>query len=74
VGNIACMGKMRNAYKILVRKCEGKRSFGRPRCSREDSIRLDLRGIGWKVVDWTHLAQNRDKWWALVNTVLNLHE
>jgi hypothetical protein len=60
-----------NAYKILVGKPEGKRSLGRPRCRWEDNIRVDLKDIGWEGVDWIHLAQDRDRWWALVNTVMN---
>jgi hypothetical protein len=48
-------------YKILVGKPEGKLPLGRPRCRWEVNIRLDLREIGWEVVDWIQLAQNRDK-------------
>jgi hypothetical protein len=70
-GNVACMGEMRNAYSILVGKPEGKRPFGRPRRKWED-IRMDLREIGWKDVDWVHMAQDRDQWQDLVNTVINL--
>jgi hypothetical protein len=57
---------------IFVGKPEGKRQLGRPRLRREDNIRMDLRGKGWGSVNWMHLAQDRDQWWALVNTVLNL--
>jgi hypothetical protein len=57
-------------YKILVGKPEGKRPLGRPRRRWEDNIRMDLREIGWEVVDWMHLAQDRDQWLALVNTVV----
>jgi hypothetical protein len=60
MGQVACMGKMRNAYKILVRKPDGKRPLGRSRHRWEDNIRVDLREIGWKDVDWIHLAQDRD--------------
>jgi len=56
---------MRNAYKILVRKPEGKRPLGRHRCKWEDNIRMDLREIGWESVDWFHLAQAREQWRAL---------
>jgi len=66
------MGKMRNAYKILVGKPEGKRPFGRPRRSWENNVKMDLKEIWWKGVDWIRLAQDRDQWWALVNTVVNL--
>jgi hypothetical protein len=57
------MEEIRNSYKILVGKREG---LGRPRSSWDDNIRMDLGGKGWM-----HLAQDRDKWWAVVNTVMN---
>jgi hypothetical protein len=55
------MGEMRNACKILVKKSKGKSPLRRPRCRWRDNIRMDLREIGWEVVDWTHLAQDRDQ-------------
>jgi hypothetical protein len=51
---------------------EGKRPLGRPRCRWVDNIKMDLREIGWDGVDWIELAQERDQWRALVNTVMNL--
>jgi len=51
---------------------ERKRPFGRPRRRWEDNIRMDRREIGWEVVDWMHLALDREQWRALVNTVMNL--
>jgi hypothetical protein len=51
---------------------EGKRPLGRPRRGRVDSIKMDLREIGWDGVDWIDVAQDRSQWWALVVTVLNL--
>jgi hypothetical protein len=72
VGHVACMGGMRNAYKILVRKSEEKRPFGRTRCRWKDNIRMDLREIGWKGLEWMHLAQDGDQWRAVVNVVMNL--
>jgi hypothetical protein len=60
-----------NAYEILVRKPEGKRSLGRPRRRWEDNITVDLKDRGWEGVDWINLAQDRDRWRALVNTVMN---
>jgi hypothetical protein len=51
---------MRNTYNILVGKAEGKSPLGRPRCRWEENIKMDLREIGWKGVDWIHLAQGRD--------------
>jgi hypothetical protein len=56
----------------MVRKPEGKRPLGIPRRRRVDNIKIDLRVIGWDGVDWIDLAQNRDRWWVLVNTVMNL--
>jgi hypothetical protein len=65
------MGDMRNAYTILIRKLEGKRPLGRPRRRWEDNMRMDLKEIGWVGVDWIHLAQDRDHWWAFLNKVMN---
>jgi hypothetical protein len=66
------MGEKRNAYRILVGKPEGNRQLGRPRCRWVDNIKMDLREIGWSGVEWIDMAQDRDQWRALVNTVLNL--
>jgi hypothetical protein len=63
---------MMNIYKIFVRNSEGKRPLRRPRYSWEDNIRMDLREIGWEVVDWIYLAQNKDCRQALMNMVMNL--
>jgi hypothetical protein len=65
-------GEERNAYRILVGKPDGKKSLGRPRRRWEDSIKMDLREIGWGGMDWIDLAQDRDQWRALVNTVMDL--
>jgi hypothetical protein len=62
----------RNVYRVLMGKSEGKRPLGRPRRRWEDGIRTDLREIGWGSVEWIQLAQDRDRWQALVNTVMNL--
>jgi hypothetical protein len=59
-------------YRILMGKPEGKRPLGRPNRRWEDGIRMDLREIDWGSVDWIQLAQDRDRWRALVNTVMNL--
>jgi hypothetical protein len=61
-----------NVYRVLMGKPEGKRPLGRPRRRWEEGIRMDLRETGWGSVDWIHLAQDRDQWRALVNTVMNL--
>jgi hypothetical protein len=65
-------GVKRNAYRILVGKPEGKRPRGRPRRRWVNNIKLDLREMGWGVVDWINLAQNRNQCRPLVNTVMNL--
>jgi hypothetical protein len=66
------LGEVRGAYNILVGRPEGRRPLGRPRRRWEDNTEMDLREIGFVVVDWIHWAQDRDKWRALVNTVMNL--
>jgi hypothetical protein len=68
----ACSTNEENAYTILARKPEGNRPLGRPRRRWVDNIKMDLREIGWDGVDWIDMAQDRDLWRALVNTVLNL--
>jgi hypothetical protein len=65
------MGEKRNAYTILVGKPEGEISLGRPRRRWVDNIEMDLREIGWDGVDLMDMAQDRDQWRALVNTVLS---
>jgi hypothetical protein len=70
----ARMGEKRKVYRILVGKPEpeGKRPLGSPRHRWLDNIKMDLREIGWSVMDWIDLAQDRDQWRALVITVMNL--
>jgi hypothetical protein len=65
------MGEYREVYKVLVEKPEGKRPLERARRRWEDGIRMDLREIGWGSVELIHLAVDRDRWLALVNTVMN---
>jgi transcription termination factor 2 len=71
-GHVARMEETRNAYRILVRKPKGKRPLGRPKHRWVDDIKMDFREIGWDGMDWIELAQDRDQWRALVNTVMNL--
>jgi len=59
-------------YSVLVGKPEGKRPLGRPRRRGEDNIKMDLQEVGRGCGDWMELAQDRDKWRALVSTVMNL--
>jgi hypothetical protein len=66
------MGEKRKTYRLLVGKPDGKRQPGRPRYRWVDNIKMDLGETGWGCVDWIGLAQDRDKWRALVNVVLNL--
>jgi hypothetical protein len=66
------MGEKRNAYGLLVGKPEGKRPLGRPRRRWLDNIRMDLVEVVCGDVDWIGLAQDGDRWRALVNLVLNL--
>jgi hypothetical protein len=65
------MGEKSNAYRLLVGKPEGRRPLGRPRRRWVDNIKMNLLEIGWGGVDWIGLAQDRDKWRALVNAVMN---
>jgi hypothetical protein len=71
-GNVACMGEGRNVNRVLVEKPKGRGPLERPRHRWEDGIKMDLTEIGWGGVEWIHLAQNRDRWRAVVNVVMNL--
>jgi hypothetical protein len=70
--HVARMGEERNMYRLLVGKPEGKRPLGRPRRRWIDNIKMDLSKIGLNVVDWIGLAEDRYRWRALVNSVMNL--
>ena len=70
--HVARMGERRGVHRILVGKPEGKRPLGRPRRRWENNIKMDLQEVGCGGVDWTELAQDRDRWRALVNAVMNL--
>jgi hypothetical protein len=71
VRHVACIGEMRNAYKTLVRKPEGRRPLGRPRHRWEDNKRMYLKEVEWDGADWLYLAKEGDHWWALVNKPLD---
>ena len=71
-GYVARMKDRRSVHKVLVGKPEGKRPLGRPRRRWEDNITMDLSEVGCGGMDWIDLAQHTDRWWALVNVVMNL--
>ena len=71
-GHVACTGESRGVYRVLVGKSEGKRPIGSPWHRWEDNIKLDLQEVGCVGMDWIELAQDRDRWWALLNAVMNL--
>jgi hypothetical protein len=66
------MGEERGVYWVLLGKPEGNRPLGRPRPRWEDNNKMDLQEVRCKGMDWIELAQDRDRWWALVNAVKNL--
>jgi hypothetical protein len=68
---LARMGEGKGAYKILVGRPEGRRPLGRPRHRWEDNIKMDQE-VGWGGMDWIDMAQDRDRWRAVVNAVMNL--
>jgi hypothetical protein len=71
-GHVAHMGEGRGAYRILVGRPEGRRSLGRPRHRWEDNIKMDLQEVEWGEMNWIDMAQDRDRWRALVSVVMNL--
>ena len=71
-GHVSRMGEGRGVHRVLVGKLEGKRPLGRPRRRWEDNIKMDLWEVGGGCGDWMELAQDRDRWQALVGTVRNL--
>ena len=69
---MARMGEERVVHRVLMGKPDGRRPLGRPRRRWEDNIKMDLDEVGGGCEDWMVLAQDRDRWWALVSTVINL--
>jgi len=72
VGHVARTGERRGVYGVLVGKHEGMRPLGKPRHRWEENIKMDLQEVVWRSVDWIDLAQDRDRWRALVNAVMYL--
>ena len=72
VRHAARMGERRGVHRVLVGKPEGKRTRERPRRGWEDNINMDIQEVGGGSMDWIEVAQDRDRWRALVNTVMNL--
>jgi hypothetical protein len=66
------MGDTRGAYRVLVGRPERKKALGRPRRKREDNIKMGIQEMGWGNMDWIDMAQERDRWGAVVNAVMNL--
>jgi len=71
-GHVGRIGERRGVYRVLVGKREGKKPVGRPRRRWEDNIKMDLQEVGCGGMDWIMLAQDRDRWRALVSAVMNL--
>ena len=71
-GHVVRMGEGRGVHRVLVEKPEGKRPLGRPRRRWEDNVKMTLLEVGGGCGDWMELAQDRDRWRALVSTVMNL--
>ena len=65
------MGERRGEYRFLVGKPGGKRPLGRPKHRWDCNIEMDIQDVGWENMGWIDLAQDRDKWWALINAVMN---
>ena len=71
-GHVARMGERRGVYRVLVVKPEGKRPLGRPSSRSEDNVKMDRQEVGFGGLDWIELAQDRDRWRALVIVSVNL--
>ena len=71
-GHVSRMGQCRGVYRVLVGKPGGKRALERPRCRWEGNIKIDLYEVGCGYMDWIELIQDKDRWWTLVNAIMNL--
>jgi len=72
VGHVASMGERRGVYRVLVGIPDGQRPLGSARRRWEENIKMDLEEVRCGCMDWIELAQDRDRWWALVNAIMNL--
>jgi hypothetical protein len=72
VGHVARLGERRGTHRILVGRPEGKRTLGRPKHRWEDNIKMALQEVEWGGVDWIHMAQDMNRWRAVVSAVMNL--
>jgi len=72
VGHVACTGDSRGVYRVWVGKPDRKRPLRRSRHRWEDNIKMELQEVGCGGMDWIDLAHDRDRWWALVNVIMNL--
>jgi hypothetical protein len=72
VGHVARTRERRGEYRVLASKPDGKIPLGRPRCRWEDNSKMDIQEVGCGGMDWFELAQDTDRWQALVNGVMNL--
>ena len=70
-GHVASLGDRRGLYKVLVGRADRKTPLGRPKCRWEDNVKMDLREVGWAIMGCISLVQDRDRWRALVNVVMN---
>jgi hypothetical protein len=66
------MGEKINAYRDLVGRPEGRRPLGRPKCRRDDDIKIDLKAVACDGGEWIQMTQGKDEWWTVVKTVMNL--
>ena len=71
-GHVAHMRERRGVCRVLVRKSAVKTPLGRPRRRWEDNIKMDLQEVGWRCTNWIELAQDRDRWRAIINTAINI--